>query len=62
MLSVNPSLTRAEVNEIIQSTARKVGGYTYSNTNGKPDGTWNVQMGYGLVDAYAAVLEAIERI
>lgn len=62
MLSVNPSLTRAEVNEIIQSTARKVGGYTYSNTNGKLDGTWNVQMGYGLVDAYAAVLEAIERI
>lgn len=62
MLSVNPNLTRAEVNEIIQSTARKVGGYTYSNTTGKPDGTWNVQMGYGLVDAYAAVLEAIERI
>lgn len=62
MLSVNPNLTRAEVNEIIQSTARKVGGYTYSNTTGKSDGTWNVLMGYGLVDAYAAVLEAIERI
>lgn len=62
MLSVNPNLTRAEVNEIIQSTARKVGGYTYSTTTGKPDGTWNAQMGYGLVDAYAAVLEAIERI
>ena len=62
LLSVNPNLTRAEVNEIIQSTARKVGGYNYSNTLGKPDGTWNVEMGYGLVDAYAAVLEAIQSI
>ncbi|MBO5628563.1 MAG: S8 family serine peptidase [Aeriscardovia sp.] len=62
VLSVNPSLTRAQVNEIIQSTARKVGGYNYSNTQGKTDGTWNIRMGYGLVDAYAAVLEAIQRL
>lgn len=61
VLSINPNLTRAEVNEIIQSTAQKVGGYNYLNTQGRPDGTWNIEMGYGLVDAYAAVLKAKQK-
>jgi len=29
--------------------------YTYSVNPNRPNGTWNNQMGYGLVDAYAAV-------
>lgn len=62
ILSVNPNLTRAEVNSIIQSTARKVGGYNYTNTSGKTDGTWNREMGYGLVDAHAAVLKAKQKL
>ena len=56
ILSANPNLTLQEVNDIIESTAQKVGGYNYDNSNNnRPNGTWNEQMGYGLVDAYAAV-------
>ena len=57
VLSVNPSLTVYEVNDIIEQSARKVRTdlYTYSNTSGRPNGTWNEEMGYGLVDAAAAV-------
>jgi subtilisin family serine protease len=56
ILSINPNLTRVQVSDIIESTARKIGPYTYSS--GRPNGTWNNEMGYGLVDAYAAVQAA----
>jgi subtilisin family serine protease len=61
MLSVNPNLTAAQVQNKIQSTAQKVRTdlYNYSTTSGYPNGTWNNQMGYGLVDAYNAVLSAV---
>ena len=58
ILSVNPDLTRAEVTDIIESTAQKVGGYDYAPTEGRPNGKWNDSVGYGLVDAYAAILAA----
>ncbi|KAF2514130.1 S8 family serine peptidase [Flavobacterium salilacus subsp. salilacus] len=58
ILSVNSCLTAAEVRNILESTSQKVGGYSYSTTAGRPNGTWNNQMGYGLIDAYAAVLAA----
>lgn len=58
MLSVNPNLTNIEVNDIIEQTARKVGRYAYTSTSGRPNGTWNSFMGYGLVDATAAVKAA----
>ena len=61
ILSVNPSLTQKEVADIIESTAQKVGSYDYEISPGRPNGTWNEQMGYGLVDAYAAVMEAVNR-
>ena len=61
ILSVNPYLTQKEVADIIESTAQKVGPYTYSTTSGRLNGTWNNEMGYGLVDAYTAVLEAKNR-
>ncbi|MDR0682350.1 MAG: peptidase S8, partial [Dysgonamonadaceae bacterium] len=58
VLSVNPYLTEQQVRDIIESTAQKVGGYNYQTTSGHPNGTWNIEMGYGLVDAYAAVQAA----
>ncbi|WP_109097003.1 S8 family serine peptidase [Aquimarina sp. AU58] len=58
ILSVNPNLTYSEVNTIIEQSAQKVGTYTYATTGGRPNGTWNNQMGYGLVDAHQAVLLA----
>ena len=58
ILSVNPTLTGQQVRDIIESTAQKVGNYTYSTASEHPNGTWNNQMGYGLIDAYNAVQKA----
>ena len=57
ILSVNPCLTREEVKYIIESTCTKVRDdvYTYSNNQDHPNGTWNIQVGYGLVNAGEAV-------
>lgn len=55
MLSINPDLAGSEVVRIIESTAQKVGGYSYITTSGRPNGTWNNEMGYGLLNAFAAV-------
>jgi subtilisin family serine protease len=55
VLSVNPCLTQKQVVEIIESSSRKVGTYTYSTTVGRENGDWNNEMGYGLIDANAAV-------
>lgn len=58
ILSVNPYLTQQEVAEIINSTAQKVGNYIYATSSAHANGTWCEQMGYGLVDASAAVQAA----
>lgn len=55
ILSVNSCLSPRQVNTIIESTAQKVGGYNYTNVNYRFNGLWNGEMGYGLIDAYAAV-------
>jgi len=62
MLSANPNLTSAQVKNIIEQTARKIRPerYVYTNTSAHPNGTWNDSVGYGLVDAYAAVMKAID--
>jgi subtilisin family serine protease len=58
MLSVNSNLTGKEVRDIIESTAQKLDSYTYETTESRPNGTWNNETGYGLVDAYCAVYHA----
>ena len=58
ILSVNPNLTAKQVADIIETTAQRVGGYDYAPQEGRPNGKWHQEMGYGLVDAYAAVLAA----
>lgn len=61
MLSVNPNLTGQKVHNIIDSTAQRIRTdlYTYTdNPSIHPNGSWNNQMGYGLIDAHAAVMEA----
>ncbi|MDR2968910.1 MAG: S8 family serine peptidase [Tannerellaceae bacterium] len=58
ILSANPSLTQEQVSDIIESTTQKVGSYSYATTSGRFNGTWNNQMGYGLVDAFGAVNKA----
>lgn len=60
-LSANPSLTSKEVVEILCRTARRLHPetYDYSTDPNHPYGSWNEEMGYGLVDACAAVETAI---
>jgi subtilisin family serine protease len=56
ILSVNPNLTMASARQIIETTCDKVGGYTYStNVSGQPNGTWSNDLGYGRVNAFAAL-------
>lgn len=60
ILSINSDLTQREVCDIIERTAQKVGGYTYSTHSNRPNGTWNDSVGYGLVDAQAAILYTMD--
>lgn len=43
------------VRYIIEQTATKVGGYAYTATAGHPNGTWHEEMGYGRINAAAAL-------
>ena len=60
VLSVNPCLTREEVTYILESTCTKVRPdlYNYATDSNHPNGTWNIEVGHGLVNAYEAVLLA----
>ena len=59
MLSVNPNLTSQQVKNIIEQTAQKLPDYTFAPANTiHPNGSWNEQVGYGLVDAHKAVVQA----
>jgi subtilisin family serine protease len=53
LISVNPNLTRKEVESLISSSAEKVGGYAYGTV--KEYGNWNNEMGYGSVNARLAL-------
>ena len=55
VLSVNPCLSAQQVKNIIEKTSQKVGEYDYAENSNRPNGTWNNETGYGLVDAHAAV-------
>lgn len=59
IISANPCLSGAGVRNILESTCQKMSSYSYATTNGRPNGTWNNETGYGLIDAYAAVQLAL---
>lgn len=52
MLSMNSSLSPSQIRDILQKTATKVSGYTYNSSG------WNSEVGYGVLNAFAAVLGA----
>lgn len=54
VLERNSELTVNQVNSIICSNAKKIPGVNFNVT--KPDGPWNNEYGYGLVDAYSSVI------
>lgn len=58
MLTVNPSLSNSDICKILESTAQKINNYNFLTTAGKENGTWNDDVGYGLVNCYDAVMQA----
>ena len=60
ILTVNPCLTWNEVKYVIESTCTKVSPsiYAYEDSPNHPNGTWNNEVGYGLVNAYQSLLKA----
>ncbi len=54
ILQRNPSLTALKVREILAKSVRQVGDKPYSTD--KEFGKWNQWHGYGLIDAYQAVI------
>lgn len=57
ILEINPRLTGNQVRDIIERNAKKVGNETYNTNSNRPNGTWNLKYGYGLVDAYESVMD-----
>lgn len=60
VISASPELTGEEVRMILGETCTKLSSYTFSNLTGHDNGTWNEEIGYGMVNAYEAVRKARE--
>lgn len=58
ILSLNADLTREEVTNIIEITTQNLISDWYPIVDNRINGKWNNEIGYGLVDAYKAVLSA----
>lgn len=58
ILSKNPTLTRKQVVDIIESSATKLPAYTsdYTTVATRPNGTWYEKSGYGLLNAHQALI------
>ena len=57
ILSARPDLTEEEARWILGNTADRTGGYDYSTF--KYAGAWSEELGYGRVNAYKAVYDAL---
>lgn len=55
ILSVDGNLTEQAARAALETTCDKVGGYTYSTNGAQPNGTWSTDLGYGRVNAEAAL-------
>lgn len=58
ILSINNNYTASQVKQILELSASKMSGYSYSMAANQPNGTWNAETGHGRVNAYDAVLLA----
>ncbi len=56
ILSINNELTVSEATHILQASCDKIDGYDFNESY--PSGSWNMEVGYGRINAHAAVLMA----
>ena len=60
VLSVNPNLTLVEARRVLEMSCNKSGTNCYNWTNAHPNGPWNIEVGYGRINAYNAVQLAMK--
>lgn len=53
--SAYPGLNNVQVRAVIERTADKVGVVAYADVAGRPNGTWNQEMGYGRINVNRAL-------
>ncbi|WP_207632598.1 S8 family serine peptidase [Foetidibacter luteolus] len=58
ILSANKNLTAAEATLVLENSCIKPAAYDFAMKQGYPNGTWNNELGYGVVNAYRAVQAA----
>ncbi|MBQ9399644.1 MAG: S8 family serine peptidase [Bacteroidales bacterium] len=58
ILSEYPDLTEAQVRRAIELSCTKPSGYSYSYDDQYPSALWNNHVGYGVANAYYALLKA----
>lgn len=56
LLSLYPGVTNAQVRNIIEQTAEKVGGYAYAYDGIHTNGTWHQEPGYGRINVFRALI------
>lgn len=59
ILSRNSHLSNDQVIDLIESSAQKIGDYSYQTKDDRTNGTWHEKMGYGVLDAEAALLPCL---
>ena len=59
MIVANSALTEAQGQMIMAQSCDKSGGYTYSTTTAHPNSTWSNELGYGRVNMFNAVQQAM---
>ena len=59
--SLDPSLDNEGIRDVIERTCEKVnpGTYSYATVPGRPNGTWDDEVGYGRINVYDALGEVL---
>lgn len=57
LLSANSNLSRLDMINALESTAQKVGPYVYQTLQSKDNGTFHNEVGYGVVNAFEAIMK-----
>lgn len=62
VLGANNNLTVSQARTVLEGSCDKLAAYNYTMVPGQPNGTWNPETGHGLVNAFAAVQQAVSGV